>query len=341
MTDSSPAPRNRTLRLTETERSRYRQRLVRLQQPVAIADLLNRTICQDLFEVLPWLPSQWVDLLILDPPYNLTKRFRHHLNRRQSLSQYQAWVLSWLTPLCHTLKPTASIYICGDWQSSPALYAAAAEHFIIRNRITWEREKGRAARKNWKNTAEDIWFCTQSADYYFNADAVRLVRRVTAPYTDAQGNPKDWQHTAQGKFRLTAPSNLWTDITVPFWSMPENTEHPTQKPEKLLAKLILASTPPNAVILDPFLGSGTTSVVARKLDRQFVGIEFDEYYACLAEKRLERARSDRRIQGYDDRVFWERNSAPANTRRALRICHRDVPRSSSQPSTAPPPPNQH
>lgn len=310
MTDSSPAPRNRTLRLTDAERSRYRQRLLQLRQPTTIANLLNRTLCQDLLEALPWLPSQWVDLLILDPPYNLTKRFRQHLNRRQSLTQYQEWISSWLTSLCRTLKPTASIYLCGDWQSSPALYAAAAEHFTIRNRITWEREKGRGARKNWKNNAEDIWFCTQSADYYFDADAVRVMRRVTAPYTDEQGNPKDWQHTPQGKFRLTAPSNLWTDITVPFWSMPENTEHPTQKPEKLIAKLILASTPPGAIVFDPFLGSGTTSVVAKKLDRQFVGIELDEYYACLAEKRLEQATSDRRIQGYGDRIFWERNSQP-------------------------------
>ncbi|MEO1145871.1 MAG: site-specific DNA-methyltransferase [Cyanobacteria bacterium J06638_22] len=313
MTSSSPAPRNRTLRLTDAERSRYRQRLLHLDESASVAALLNRTICQDLFGALPRLPSQWVDLLILDPPYNLTKRFRHHLTRRQSLTQYQDWVLSWLTPLSHTLKPDASIYLCGDWQSSPALYAAAAEHFTIRSRITWEREKGRGARRNWKNTAEDIWFCTQSADYYFDADAVRVMRRVTAPYTDNQGNPKDWHHTPRGKFRLTAPSNLWTDITVPFWSMPENTEHPTQKPEKLIAKLILASTFPGAVVLDPFLGSGTTSVVAKKLDRQFVGIELDEYYACLAEKRLEQATSDRRIQGYSDRIFWERNSQPSNT----------------------------
>jgi site-specific DNA-methyltransferase (adenine-specific) len=90
--------------------------------------------------------------------------------------------------------------------------------------------------------------------------------------------------------------------------MPENTDHPTQKPEKLLAKIILASSNPGEVVLDPFLGSGTTAVVAKKLGRRYVGIEIDETYCSLAEKRLEMADVDKTIQGYEDGVFWERNS---------------------------------
>lgn len=93
-----------------------------------------------------------------------------------------------------------------------------------------------------------------------------------------------------------------------FWSMPENTDHPTQKPEKLVAKILLASSKPKDVVFDPFLGSGTTSVVAKKLERNYVGIEIDEYYCCLAEKRLEIAESNKTIQGYSDNIFWERNS---------------------------------
>lgn len=310
LSDKTPAPRNRTLRLTPDERSLYRSRLLVLQNPVEPASLLNRTICQDLFEVLDWLPSQFVDLLFVDPPYNLRKQFNQRVVRRRSPIEYHDWLESWLTRLVHILKPTASVYLCGDWQSSPILYEVASRFFIVRNRITWEREKGRGAETNWKNCSEDIWFCTVSQHYYFDAEAVRLKRRVRAPYTDLGGNPKDWRRTRQGNFRLTAASNLWTDLTVPFWSMPENTDHPTQKPEKLLAKVILASSSPGAVVFDPFLGSGTTSVVAKKLDRQYVGIELDEHYACLAEKRLALAERDRHIQGYCDRVFWERNSLP-------------------------------
>jgi len=90
--------------------------------------------------------------------------------------------------------------------------------------------------------------------------------------------------------------------------MPENTEHPTQKPEKLLAKIILASSHPGGVVLDPFLGSGTASVVAIKLGRNYVGIEIDESYCCMAEKRLYLAETEKTIQGYEDGVFWERNT---------------------------------
>ncbi len=302
------APRNRTLTLTDAEREEYAARLLHLDGPAVLADVLDRTICQDAFEVFDWLPRASVDLLFADPPYNLDKSFNARSFAARPLDEYEAWIASWLVPLLPVLKPTASVYICGDWRSSAAIHRAVAPHLIVRNRITWEREKGRGARANWKNGAEDIWFCTVSDDYHFDVDAVKLKRRVRAPYTDAAGRPKDWAEGADGRFRLTYPSNLWTDLTVPFWSMPENTDHPTQKPEKLLAKIILASSRPGDVVLDPFLGSGTTAVVAKKLGRHAIGIEIDRDYCCLAEKRLALAERDPRIQGYEDGVFWERNA---------------------------------
>jgi site-specific DNA-methyltransferase (adenine-specific) len=192
--------------------------------------------------------------------------------------------------------------------SSTAIHRIAAKYFKVRNRITWEREKGRGQSAGWKNCSEDIWFCTLSDSYVFNVDRVKLNRRVIAPYTHSSGEPKDWEREEGGDFRLTYPSNIWTDITVPYWSMRENTEHPTQKPEKLLAKIILASSNEGDLVFDPFLGSGTTSVVAKKLGRRYVGIEIDEKYCCLAQKRLDMAEHDARIQGYENGVFWERNS---------------------------------
>ena len=107
---------------------------------------------------------------------------------------------------------------------------------------------------------------------------------------------------------MTHPSNFWDDISIPYWSMPENTDHPTQKPEKLLAKLILASSQPGDLVFDPFLGSGTTAVVAKKLGRKYCGIELNSQYCCWALARLDRADQDAKIQGYSDGVFWERNS---------------------------------
>ena len=315
------APRNKTISLTRAERARYQKRLLRLDDKVTLDKILDKTICQDVFDILDCLPAKSIDLLFADPPYNLSKSFNGRNFSEVSLDEYEIWLDSWIAKLPRVLKPTASIYICGDWRSSSAIHRVVQKYFIVRNRITWEREKGRGAKANWKNTSEDIWFCTVSNIYTFDVDAVKLNRRVIAPYTTEKGSPKDWKETENGRFRLTHPSNIWTDLTVPFWSMPENTEHSTQKPEKLLAKIILASSEEKDVVLDPFLGSGTTSVVAKKLNRHYVGIEIDEKYCCLAEKRLEMVATDPAIQGYADGVFWERNTL-ASQKKRNRLAHK-------------------
>lgn len=312
--DKIPAPRNRTITLSEDEQKLYKQRLIRLHVPSTIQDVLDKIIWQDAFEAMAFLPDNSVHLLFADPPYNLSKSFNEQKFNRIPLDEYEKWLDSWLFKALRLLKSTASIYICGDWRSSAAIHRVGAKYFKVQNRITWEREKGRGAKTNWKNCSEDIWFFTMSDDYTFNVNDVMLKRQVVAPYTDESGAPKDWEESQSGRFRLTHPSNMWTDLTVPFWSMPENTEHPTQKPEKLLAKIILASTKKGEVVFDPFSGSGTTSVVAKKLGRHFVGIELDEKYGCLAEKRLEIANKDVNVQGYSDRVFWERNTLAQQTK---------------------------
>jgi site-specific DNA-methyltransferase (adenine-specific) len=296
------------LTLSDEELTSYRARLERLESPVTANEVRDRVFCQDVFEALPKLPHQSVDLMFADPPYNLTKSFNDRKFKKISIDKYSEWLDSWMSLVSRILKPTASIYICGDWRSSAAIHRLGEKYFIPQNRITWEREKGRGAKSNWKNCSEDIWFFTASENYYFNVDAVMLKRQVIAPYTDRNGDPKDWTETENGRFRVTHPSNLWTDVTVPYWSMPENTDHPTQKPEKLLAKIILASSKPGDLVFDPFNGSGTSAVVAKKLERHYLGIELDETYCCLAQKRLDLASTERAIQGYVDGVFWERNT---------------------------------
>lgn len=300
------APMNRTLTLSSSDQDRLRSRIVEnLIEPFPLS---NITIHGDCLEVAPKLPKNSIDLLILDPPYNLTKDFNGRTFAKQSVAAYTEWLDQICACLKPLLKPTASIYICGDWFSSASIFAVAHAHFHVRNRITWEREKGRGARSNWKNSSEDIWFCTASNSYTFNCQAVKQRRRVLAPYRHRDGSPKDWVKTPQGNFRDTYASNLWTDISIPFWSMPENTDHPTQKSEKLIAKLILASSNPDDIVLDPFLGSGTTSAVAKKLRRQFIGIEMDEEYCLLSERRIELADSHPAIQGFTQGIFWERNT---------------------------------
>ena len=300
--------RNKTIDFGVDEGKAYLDKCIQLNSCAqSLSSICNKTICGDIFDVLALIPENSVDLVIADPPYNMTKAFHGTTFCKKSEAEYEEYTRKWLSLVCPLLKENGAIYVCCDWKTSLIIGRVLGEFFHIRNRITWQREKGRGAMMNWKNGMEDIWFATKSNEYTFNVDAVKIRKRVIAPYR-VEGKPKDWSETGTGNFRNTCPSNFWDDITIPFWSMPENTAHPTQKPEKLVSKMMLASSNVGDIVLDPFLGSGTTSVVAKKLGRNYIGIEVNEQYCAWAEKRLEMADSDRTIQGYTNGVFWERNS---------------------------------
>ena len=304
------AGRNQTLTLSEEERVQLSDNLFipEKNERLATEKILNKTILSDLFDVLDYLPESFADLIIIDPPYNLSRDFHGFKFKATDSERYSDYLRSWFPKIVRTLKPNGSLYLCGDWKNTSVLQQVMSEHLTVLNRITWQREKGRGAKRNWKNGMEDIWFGVKNPDdYYFDVEAVKMKRQVIAPYKK-NGKPKDWQETDEGNFRLTYPSNFWDDISIPFWSMPENTDHPTQKPEKLIAKLILASCPIDGIVFDPFLGSGTTSVVAKKLCRKYSGIEMNKEYALWAEKRLLQCEQSPQIQGYFDNVFWERNT---------------------------------
>ena len=298
---------NKTIDLTIEEGKVYLDRCVKIDSRTDVGSILDKTLLGDTFEILSLMPEKFIDLLIVDPPYNIDKDFHGNKFKKSADGIYEEYTKAWIERVLPLLKNTASVYVCCDWKSSIVIANVLKRYFIIQNRITWQREKGRGALYNWKNGMEDIWFATMSKDYTFNVEAVKTRRRVVAPYK-VDGKPKDWEETDEGNFRNTYPSNFWDDISIPYWSMPENTAHPTQKPEKLLAKLILASSNEKDIVFDPFLGSGSTSVCAKKLGRHYVGIEQNEQYCVWAEKRLEMADSDKRIQGYEDGVFWERNA---------------------------------
>lgn len=302
------ASRNKTIDTPLSEGQAFLERCITVtEQQLDLRSVLDKTILGNTFDVCPMLPAKSVDLIIADPPYNLTKAFHGTTFVKKKDADYEAYTRQWLSLVQPLLKDNGSIYVCCDWESSLIIGRVLGEFFHVRNRITWQREKGRGAKANWKNGMEDIWFATNSNDYTFHLDAVKIRKKVIAPYR-VDGKPKDWAETASGNYRDTCPSNFWDDITIPFWSMAENTAHPTQKSEKLVAKIVLASSSAQDVIFDPFLGSGTTSVVAKKLGRHYIGIEAEPQYCVWAEQRLERAEHDTEIQGYVNGVFWERNS---------------------------------
>ena len=297
--------RNKTIDFPLEQSKKYLDRCVSAEK--LSTSQTSVTVVGDFFTAIDNIKDNSVDLLIVDPPYNLNKNF-HGLNfKKTDTENYLEYTKKWIDAVKRKLKSTASIYVCCDWKTAIPLGIELEKHFIIRNRITWEREKGRGAKDNWKNSMEDIFYCTMSDKFTFNLDDVKQRKKVLAPYKE-NGKPKDWEETKDGKYRDTCPSNFWGDISVPYWSMAENTAHPTQKPEKLIAKLILASSNQNDLVLDIFAGSGTTGVVAKKLGRKFINIEQNPLYCAWGEYRLELAETDKTIQGYENGIFYERNS---------------------------------
>ena len=308
MKNKERAKNNRTLTLSIEEIESLKSKLATEETLIENPDVLNKTLNGDVLKMLEFVPDNFADLIIIDPPYNLTKNFNGFKFNSRSDESFDEYLETWFPQVCKKLKPNGSLYMCGDWKCTSSLQRAIEKELSILNRITWQREKGRGAKSNWKNGMEDIWFAVKNPkDYYFDVESVKMKRKVIAPYK-VDGKPKDWDESEEGNFRITYPSNFWDDISIPFWSMPENTDHPTQKPEKLYAKLILASSKPGDIVFDPFLGSGTTSVVAKKLGRNYCGIEMNQEYCLWTEKRLQMAEKDSSIQGYSDGVFWERNS---------------------------------
>ena len=314
------AQNNRTITLTDKERESFLNTINDADKEIATKKTKeyytehdhSGIYCHDFFEFNNFIPSDIADLIIIDPPYNLTKQYSKSVFDKMTDDMYKNYMTEVISKCLRILKPNGTMYVCGDWKTSflqqevIRAYENNNECFII-NRITWARDKGRGSDKNWKNNIEDILMVVKDKNHYtFNADAVKVKKTILAPYKDKNGNNKDWIEGEDGNYRMTYASNIWNDITIPFWSMPENTEHPTQKPEKLYAKLVLASSNENDLVYEPFCGVGTACVVAKKLNRKYLGVEKEQEYWMLAQKRLQMADEDKNIQGYENGIFRDK-----------------------------------
>ena len=148
------ADRNKTIDISIDEGKEYLDKCIVVDDKTGVDTILDKTIIGDMYTVIPFLPEKFVDLLIVDPPYNLNKNFHGKKFKKMPDVEYEEYVDSWIQMLIPLLKDEASVYVCCDWQSSLIIGNVLKKYLYVQNRITWQREKGRGSISNWKNGME-------------------------------------------------------------------------------------------------------------------------------------------------------------------------------------------
>lgn len=241
----------------------------------------------DALEVLHEIADNSVDLIFADPPYNIGKRFGDLHDRWPSVAAYAEWCYNWLTLCLSKLNVTGSMYVMSSTQAMPLLDTWLQERCTILSRIVWHYDSsGVQARRYFGSSYEPILFCVKDRKRYkFNGVDVEVEARTG--YVRKLIDYRKEMPTPYGTTKV--PGNVWYFPRVRY-RMPEYENHPSQKPEALLERIIRASSDENDLILDPFGGTFTTAAVARRLNRRSVSIERDVEYLKIGLRRLGIAR---------------------------------------------------
>jgi len=237
----------------------------------------------DCLDVLPHLPDASVDLVFADPPYNIGKKFGTFADTWPSDSAYADWCYSWLSVCIDKLKPSGSMYVMTSTQAMPYLDLWLRDRVHILSRIVWHYDSsGVQARKYYGSLYEPILFCVKDPKQYkFNSENIEVEAK-----TGAVRKLIDYRKEVPAPYNSKkVPGNVWYFPRVRY-RMPEYEEHPSQKPEELLERIIRASTDAGDVVLDPFSGTFTACAVAHRLGRRCIGIEQQEEYLKIGLRRL-------------------------------------------------------
>ena len=242
------------------------------------------TICHgDCFDVMPVIDDGSVDLIFADPPYNIGKRFGEFQDSWPSDLAYAEWCFSWLALCVRKLKPNGSIYVMTSTEAMPHVDLWIRDRLTVMSRIVWHYDSsGVQAKKYFGSMYEPILFCVKDKkDYVFNAAAIEVEAR-----TGAVRKLIDYRKDVPAPYKTTkVPGNTWYIPRVRY-RMPEYEKHPSQKPERLLERIIKASSNPGDLVLDPFAGTFTTCAVAQRLGRRTIGIETQDEYVMIGLRRL-------------------------------------------------------
>ena len=238
----------------------------------------------DCLDILPTLEAGSVDVVITDPPYGMG-----------------FWNIcdDWFSLASAVLEQDGSLYVfCGIGEKSDSLsriLPLVKKHFIFKNLITWKKQRGYGTQRNRMYTREEIIFAVKSRDYYY---CPQYTDEPRSQFKTGKMGKMAQKNKPRSKFKRA--SNVWADvkeISPGVGNSPEWTgKHPTQKPTRLMERIIKASARPGSIILDPFMGSGTTGVACVKTGRSFIGIEIDPDYFAIAEQRIAEAQLQPRLE---------------------------------------------
>lgn len=232
----------------------------------------NQLICDDAALGMATLPQDCVDLLIADPPYNLGKHYGNNRDKRER-DEYTAFTQTWLTQARRILKPTGSIYVFMGVRFIADLFKMLEDDFgfYLNSWITWHYTQGMGRKIGFSPRHEDILFFTKSKSFTFNLERIKIPQKYYRKRNNMSG---------------ANPGDVWQFSHVHYCSA-ERRNHPTQKPEALIKRIIEASSNPHDLVLDPFVGSGTTCRVANFLGRQWIGIDVNPEYIQMSKERID------------------------------------------------------
>ena len=249
-----------------------------------MTDFINKIYNEDCLEGISKIPDNSIDLILTDPPYCLGKDYGNDSDMKEP-GKYLEWTYEWINAVIPKLKKKGVFYIFLSWQYSPEIFSYVKKHLIMVNEIIWDRKvpsMGGSTRR-FTSVHDNIGMFAKNKDYYFNIDEVRI------PY-DEETKKARTRSIFVGKKWLEVgynPKDIWSHSRL-HKQDPEREPHPTQKPLAIINRMVKASCPVGGIVLDPFMGSGTTAISCIQNNRQFSGFEINKEYYKIIQERIRR-----------------------------------------------------